>query len=78
MGTDDLFKKRRQQREQRKHEFKSPRANSFLIVGVNTAINNAKRRMASFRNGIDKPSHYDPGTMVYKLVEELKRYLEEK
>lgn len=32
MGTDDLFKKRRQQREQRKHEFKSPRANSFLIV----------------------------------------------
>ena len=49
-----------------------------MIVGVNTAINNAKRRMASFRNGIDKPSHYDPGTMVYKLVEELKRYLEEK
>ena len=31
MGTDDLFKKRRQQREQRKHEFKSPKANSFLI-----------------------------------------------
>lgn len=32
MGTDDLFKKRRQQRKQRKREFKSPRANSFLIV----------------------------------------------
>lgn len=32
MGTDDLFKKRRQQREKRKHEFKLPRANSFLIV----------------------------------------------
>lgn len=46
--------------------------------GVNTAINNAKRRMASFRDEIDKPSHYDPGTMVYKLVQELTRYLEEK
>lgn len=49
--------------------------NSF--DGVNTAINNAKRRMASFRDEIDKPSQYDPGTMVYKLVQQLKRYLEE-
>lgn len=32
MGSDDLFKKRRQQRKQRKHEFKNPKANSFLIV----------------------------------------------
>lgn len=29
------------------------------------------------RNEIDKPSQYDPGTMVYKLVQQLKRYLEE-
>ena len=32
MGSDDLFKKRRQKRKQRKHEFKTPKANSFLIV----------------------------------------------
>ncbi len=44
--------------------------------GVNTAIKNAKRRMAGFHND-DKPSSYDPGTMVYKLVEDLKKYLEE-
>ncbi|SFR64376.1 RloB family protein [Anaeromicropila populeti] len=48
-----------------------------LNDGVNTAIKNAKRRMADFREEYDKPSDYDPGTMVYKLVEELKRYLEE-
>lgn len=45
--------------------------------GVNTAIKNAKRRMAAFRNGMDKPSEYDPGTTVYELVQELKKYLEE-
>lgn len=45
--------------------------------GVNTAIKNAKRRMASFKNGINKPSEYDPGTTVYILVEELKTYLDE-
>lgn len=49
--------------------------NSF--DGVNTAIKNAKRRMVSFRHDVDNPSEYDPGTMVYKLVEELKVYLDE-
>lgn len=32
MGTDDLFKKRREARKQRQHEYRVPRANSFLIV----------------------------------------------
>lgn len=32
MGTDDLFKKRRQNRKARKSEFLTPKANSFLIV----------------------------------------------
>lgn len=45
--------------------------------GVNTAVRNAKRRMAGYRNGKDKPSEYDPGTSVYELVEKLKIYLEE-
>ena len=45
--------------------------------GVNSAIRNAKRRMAGFVDERDIPSQYDPGTMVYKLVEDLKRYLDE-
>lgn len=45
--------------------------------GVKNAISNAKRRMAAFRNGIDKPSQCDPGTMVYRLVQDLRTYLEE-
>lgn len=32
MGTDNLFKKRREERKKRKHDFKTPRANSYLIV----------------------------------------------
>ena len=52
----------------------------FKIVdcnnGVNEAIKNAKRRMQDFNPDTDKPSEYDPGTTVYKLVEELKSYLE--
>lgn len=45
--------------------------------GVNSAIRNAKRRMAGFVDERDIPSQYDPGTMVYMLVEDLKRYLDE-
>lgn len=41
--------------------------------GVNTAIKNAKRRMAEFHKGGCRPSEYDPGTTVYQL---LKRYLD--
>ena len=44
--------------------------------GVNTAIKNAKRRMAEFEKGGCKPSQYDPGTMVHKLVEALMQYIE--
>ena len=32
MGTDDLFKKRRKERRQRRHEYRTPRSNSYLIV----------------------------------------------
>ena len=45
--------------------------------GVNTAIRNAKRKMADFNSSQKKPSEFDPGTMVYKLVEELRSYLDE-
>lgn len=38
MGSDDLFKKRRAQRQKRRHEYKKARANSYLIIteGVKT------------------------------------------
>ena len=32
MGSDDLFKKRREERKKRRHEYKNPKANSYLIV----------------------------------------------
>ena len=32
MGTDDLFKKRREARKKRQYEMKTPKANSYLIV----------------------------------------------
>lgn len=48
-----------------------------MYDGVNTAIKNAKRRMAEFDNNKCKPSQYNPGTNVYKLVEELKSYLDD-
>ena len=44
--------------------------------GVATAIKNAKRRMVSFDIKRSKPSEYDPGTTVYMLVEELKKYID--
>lgn len=47
-----------------------------IYDGVNVAIKHAKRRMAEFEKGGYRPSQYDPGTMVHKLVESLKAYLE--
>ena len=35
------------------------------------AVRNAKRRMAAYDAGTMKPSEFNPGTMVYELVEKL-------
>lgn len=43
--------------------------------GVNTAIKHAKRRMSEYDEDKIKPSQFNPGTMVYALVEELREYL---
>ena len=48
--------------------------NSF--GGIETALKNAKRRMAEFKKGKYTPSEYDPGTTVHYLVEDLKKYLD--
>ena len=45
--------------------------------GINKAIKHAKKRMKKFDEQNDKPSQFDPGTTVYRLVEELKKYLDE-
>ena len=45
------------------------------IGGIETAISNAKRRMADFDPNKDKPSKFAPGTKVYCLVEKLREYL---
>lgn len=53
--------------------------NIYQIVnsfgGVDIAINHAKRRMKDFDENLLKPSQYNPGTMVWELVEELTKYL---
>lgn len=43
--------------------------------GVEKAIRNAKSRMEFFDCNDRKPSQFDPGTTVYLLVDELKKYL---
>ena len=74
---DEIFRKHRlgELKYQKNYE------NIYDLVniddGVNTAIKNAKRRMAEYHKGRYKPSQCDPGTTVYKLTEELKRYLDE-
>ena len=46
------------------------------INGVETAIKNAERRMKNYNEKSIRPSEYNPGTTVYVLVKELKKYLE--
>ena len=47
-------------------------------VGITeTAVKNAKRRMTDYEKMKYKPSEYDPGTTVHKLVQELRKYIKE-
>ena len=48
MGSDDIFKKRREERKQRRREYRIPRANSFLIV------TEGKRTEPLYFNGMKK------------------------
>ena len=58
MGTDDLFKKRRQERKQRKHAYKEPKANSFLIV------TEGERTEPLYFRGIEKEIKEKIGGMI--------------
>lgn len=55
--------------------------NIFELVnsynGMETAIKNAKRRMAGYNPKTTKASTYDPGTTLHELVEDLKQYMYE-
>lgn len=77
MGSDDIFK----QYQLGDGKYQKNYEDIYELVnihdGVNTAIKFAKRRMGLFDHAKDKASEYDPGTTVYMLVEELKRYLDE-
>ena len=48
MESDDLLKKRREERQKRQHEFKQPKANSYLIV------TEGKRTEPLYFHGIEK------------------------
>lgn len=55
MGSDDIFKKRRAERKQRRHEYRIPRANSFLIVTEGKRTEplyfNGMKRLIEKKNG---------------------------
>lgn len=86
MGTDDLFKKRRAARKQRQHEYKMPRANSFLIVtegecteplyfrGLQKLI---REKIGGSIDVVERPiiDIHGEGCSTNKLVEALKGYL---
>ncbi len=71
---DDIFKKY----ELGEGKYKKNYNDIYQLVdrydGVETAIKNAKRRMANYKEK-DKPSKYDPGTTVHNLVIDLLKYL---
>lgn len=88
MGSDDLFKKRRQARKQRKHEYRTPKANSFLIVtegekteplyfrGLEKLI---KQKVGGIVHVVESPviDIYGKGCSTEKLVEVTERIVKD-
>ena len=71
---DDLFRENKLGSKKYEKNYKElfEILNSFGVPKI--AINNAKKRMVNY-NESNKPSKYDPGTTVYKLVETLMEYI---
>ena len=80
MGSDDLFKKRREARKKRSHEFKTPKANSYLIVTEGECtepyyFNGLKRRILESIGGtvevleVPEIDIHGEGTSTEKLIE---------
>lgn len=88
MGTDDLFKRRREARKQRRYETKTPKANSYLIVtegkctepyyfrGLKKLIS---EKIGGTVNVVEIPSIdiYGEGSSTGKLVEITERLVKE-
>ena len=74
---DELFKTHKLSRSGYKKNIKDLYELLDSFGGVEAAINNAKNRMKEFDPKKDKPSKCAPGTTVYILVEELRKYLED-
>ena len=88
MGTDDLFKKRREERKQRRHEYKTPKANSFLIItegerteplyfkGLQKVI---KEKVGGMIEVVEAPliDIYGEGCSTGKLIEVAERIVKE-
>ncbi len=74
---DELFKTHKLSRYGYKKNIKNLYGLLDSFGGLETAINNAERRMSDFDPKKDKPSKYAPGTTVHTLVEELRKYLED-
>lgn len=58
MGSDDLFKKRKKSRQKRKYAFRSPKADSYLIVTEGT------RTEPNYFNGLKEKIVESIGGMV--------------
>ncbi len=73
---DEIFK----ERNIGQGKYKKNYVNLYELIsengGIDTAIANAKRRMANFNIKKEKPSLCDPATTVHNLIIELKKYLE--
>ena len=86
MGTDDLFKKRRIERKKRSHDFRIPKANSYLIVTEGTKteplyFNGLKKRILESIGGtvdvveIPQIDIHGGGRATEKIVEITEEYV---
>lgn len=74
---DEIFKQYRLGKEKYQKNYEDIYYMVNMYGDVGTAIKYAKRRMSGFDEKKGKPSEYDPGTTVYKLVEQLKQFIDE-
>ena len=81
MKKEDLFKKRREPRKSRKHDFKTPKAESYLIVTEGKCtepnyFNGLKKKILDKVGGVvDVIDICGEGASTQKLIEITDRYV---
>lgn len=86
MGSDDLFKKRKKSRQKRKYAFRSPKADSYLIVTEGTRtepnyFNGLKEKIVESIGGmvnvvsVPEITIYGKGMATEKLIEAADMYV---